>query len=225
MKKDLIAAAIAIFLIVLIASGTKIQSVDDYYLTHIDDITEDSETVTLSIRCDTVLDNWDKLDEELKFEKYVPQSGVILQEFTLVLRKNDTVYDILNRAVRHKKIHMECVYSANYGSVYVQGINHLYEFSCGELSGWMYEVNGVFPNYGCSKYVLKNGDKIEWVYTCDLGRDVGGYMGDICSSLGGRGANPLGGGFFTGGIVANSLGGVSLFGDFAAAKRYSGVLA
>lgn len=216
MKKDLIAAAIAIFLIVLIASGTKIQSVDDYYLTHIDDVTENSETVTLSVRCDTVLDNWDKLDDELKFEKYVPQSGVILQEFTLVLRKNDTVYDILNRAVRHKKIHMECVYSANYGSVYVQGINHLYEFSCGELSGWMYKVNGVFPNYGCSKYVLKNGDIIEWVYTCDLGRDVDGYMGDISSSLGG---------FFTGGIGANSLGGVSLFGDFAAAKRYSGVLA
>ena len=183
MKKDLIAAAIALFLIVLIACGTKIQSVDDYYLTHIDDITEDSETVTVSIRCDTVLDNWDKLDDELEFEKYVPQSGVILEEFTLVLRKNDTVYDILNRAVRHKKIHMECVYSANYGSVYVQGINNLYEFSCGELSGWMYKVNGVFPNYGCSKYVLKNGDKIEWVYTCDLGRDVGGYMGDSASGL------------------------------------------
>ena len=211
MKKDLIAAAIAIFLIVLIASGTKIQSVDDYYLTHIDDITEGSETVTLSIRCDTVSDNWDKLDDELKFEKYVPQSGVILQEFTLVLRKNDTVYDILNRAVRHKKIHMECVYSANYGSVYVQGINHLYEFSCGELSGWMYKVNGVFPNYGCSKYVLKNGDKIEWVYTCDLGRDVGGYMGDIGSSTGGC--------FFTGGV------GVNLYGGFAVADRYRGVSA
>lgn len=222
MKKDLIAAAIAIFLIVLIASGTKIQSVDDYYLTHIDDVTENSETVTLSVRCDTVLDNWDKLDDELKFEKYVPQSGVILQEFMLVLRKNDTVYDILNRAVRHKKIHMECVYSANYGSVYVQGINHLYEFSCGELSGWMYKVNGVFPNYGCSKYVLKNGDKIEWVYTCDLGRDVGGYMGDISSSLGG---------FFAGGVGGNSLGCVGAYpnvisvGCFTDINCYSGVLA
>ena len=68
MKKDLIAAAIVIFLIIVIASGTKIQSVDDYYLTHIDDIREDSETVTISIRCDTVLDNWDKIDDGLKFE-------------------------------------------------------------------------------------------------------------------------------------------------------------
>ncbi len=178
MKKDLIAAAIVVFLIIVIASGTKIQSVDDYYLTHIDDIKENSEIVTISIRCDTVFDNWDKLDDELKFEKYIPQSGAILEEYAMVLRKNDTVYDVLNRAVRHYKIQTECVYSVNYGSVYVRGINQLYEFSCGELSGWMYKVNGEFPNYGCSKYLLKDGDKIEWVYTCDLGRDVGGYMGE-----------------------------------------------
>ena len=29
----------------------------------------------------------------------------------------------------------------SYGSVYVQGINYLYEFSCGPLSGWMYPVS------------------------------------------------------------------------------------
>ena len=61
----------------------------------------------------------------------------------------------------------------SYGSVYVQGINYLYEFSCGPLSGWMYKVNEVFPNYGSSKYELEDGDVISWVYTCDLGRDVG----------------------------------------------------
>lgn len=179
MKKDIVAILIIVFIVVIIACGTKIQSVDDYYLTHIDDIKEDSETITLSIRCDTVLDNWAQLDDNLKYEKYVPQSGIILDDYVMVLRKDDTVYDVLNRAVRHHKIQMECVYSANYGSIYVQGINQLYEFSCGELSGWMYKVNGVFPNYGCSKYTLKNGDVVEWVYTCDLGRDVGGYMGEI----------------------------------------------
>ncbi len=179
MKKDIVAILIIVFIVVIIACGTKIQSVDDYYLTHIDDIKEDSETITISIRCDTVLDNWAQLDDNLKYEKYVPQSGIILDDYVMVLRKDDTVYDVLNRAARHHKIQMECVYSANYGSIYVQGINQLYEFSCGELSGWMYKVNGVFPNYGCSKYTLKNGDVVEWVYTCDLGRDVGGYMGEI----------------------------------------------
>ena len=38
----------------------------------------------------------------------------------------------------------------------------------------MYKVNEWFPNYGCSRYVLKNGDDVVWCYTCNLGYDVGG---------------------------------------------------
>jgi hypothetical protein len=33
--------------------------------------------------------------------------------------------------------------------------------------------NGWFPNYGCSKYTVQDGDVINWVYTCNLGKDVG----------------------------------------------------
>ena len=179
MKKDLLAICIVILLLVFVCTGTKIQSVDDYYLTHIDDITEDSETVFLSIECGTILDNWDDLDPALRYEKYVPSDGIILERTEYVLRPKDTVYDILDRAVRYNKIQME-YQGANensFGSVYIQGINYLYEFSCGPLSGWMYRVNGEFPNYGCSKYELKDGDVIEWVYTCDLGRDVGSDWG------------------------------------------------
>lgn len=175
MKKDLFAIAIVVFVLIFVFSGTKIQTVDEYYLTHIDDIREDSETIYLTIRCDTILDNWNDLDPALKYEKYVPSDGVILMRTEYVLRKGDTVYDVLDRAIRHNQIQMECIYSQNYGSIYVQGINHLYEFSCGELSGWMYMVNGEFSNYGCSKYELKDGDEIVWCYTCDLGRDVGCY--------------------------------------------------
>lgn len=177
MKKDLFALAIIIFILIVVFSGTKIETVDEHYLTHIDDIKEDSETIFLTIKCDTILDNWDKLDSALKNEKYVPEDGVILERTEYVLRKGDTVYDILDRAVRYNKIQMECIYSNNYASIYVQGINHLYEYSCGELSGWMYMVNEKFPNYGCSKYVLSDGDEIVWCYTCDLGRDVGSDWG------------------------------------------------
>ena len=173
MKKDLFVLCVIVFIVVLLISGTRIQSVDDYYLTHLDDITEDSETVFLTIRCDTIPDHWEDLDPALRYEEYVPSDGVILARTEYVLRDGDSVYDILDRAVRHNKIQMECIYTQNYGSIYVQGINHLYEFSCGELSGWMYMVNGVFPNYGCSKYTLSDGDEIVWCYTCDLGRDVG----------------------------------------------------
>ena len=51
----------------------------------------------------------------------------------------------------------------------------LYEFDVGSQSGWMYKVNGWFPNYGCSRYALQQGDEICWMYTCvGLGEDIGG---------------------------------------------------
>ena len=180
MKKDVIAIFAIILIIAAVISGTNIQSVDEYYLTHIDDITPDSKTVKISIRCDTVLENYDDLDPALQSEEYVPTDGVILPETEYVLRPGDTVFDILNRAVRYNKIQMEYqgADENSFGSVYVKGLHWLYEFSCGPLSGWMYKVDGKFPNYGCSKYLLEDGQTIEWVYTCDLGDDVGGgYMG------------------------------------------------
>ncbi|QQP13288.1 DUF4430 domain-containing protein [Lysinibacillus agricola] len=135
-------------------------------------------TVTIAIRVDTLLKHWDKLDASLQSEKYVPKNGIILKTTTYeLLSEKDTVWDVLQRATKEHKIQME-YQGANeniYNSVYVEGINHLYEFSAGELSGWMYKVNGVYPNYGCSQYVLKDGDVIEWNYTVDLGRDLGHY--------------------------------------------------
>lgn len=177
MRKDILAVFGIIMILAVIVNGTEIQSVDEYYLTHIDDITPESKTVTVSIRCDTVLDNYSELDPALRSEEFVPSDGVILAPTEYVLRDGDTVFDILDRAVRYNRIQME-YQGANknsYGSVYIRGIHYLYEFSCGPLSGWMYRVDGEFPNYGCSKYELRDGQVIEWVYTCDLGNDVGCY--------------------------------------------------
>ena len=87
-----------------------------------------------------------------------------------------SVYDILQREMRNNRIHMESQFTAMYNSAYVQGINNLYEKDCGQWSGWMYEVNGWYPNYGCSRYQVQDGDNIEWHYTCGLGRDLGAGM-------------------------------------------------
>lgn len=52
----------------------------------------------------TILDNWDKLDKALRFEKYVPSDGLILPRTEYMLRDGDTVYEILDRAIRHGRI-------------------------------------------------------------------------------------------------------------------------
>lgn len=145
---------------------TNIQSVDDYYLDHIDDIKPDSQTVFVSISCDTVKD---KLSAY-----YLPPDGCILAKTEYVLRDGDTAFDLLVRATKHNKIQMEYegVKGNSLGTVYVKGINYLYEYDVGETSGWMYKVNGNIQNVGCSNCVLSEGDVVEWVYTCNLGKDV-----------------------------------------------------
>lgn len=136
-------------------------------------VTNKEFTCTLSVRCDTILQNIAWLDKE-KVD-IVPKDGVIFAEKTVTFYDGESVFDLLFREMKQNEIHMEFENTPIYNSAYIEGIANLYEFDCGELSGWMYKVNGWFPNYGCSRYRLKARDKVEWVYTCDLGVDVGGY--------------------------------------------------
>lgn len=139
-----------------------------------DAVISDKElTCTLSVRCDTILRNIAWLDKEKA--SIVPKDGVIFAEKTVTFYEGGSVFNLLLREMKRNKIHMEFEDTPIYNSAYIEGIANLYEFDCGELSGWMYKVNGWFPNYGCSRYQLKAGDKVEWVYTCDLGVDVRGY--------------------------------------------------
>ena len=129
-------------------------------------------TVTLEIRCDTLSSDMSKLQNPA-IEDYIPADGTILERSTYKGTTDNTVFDALNTLCRNNDIQLEFSYTPIYESYYIEGINYLYEFDGGNLSGWMYKVNGWFPNYGCSSYYLSDGDVIEWVYTCDLGKDVG----------------------------------------------------
>ena len=130
-------------------------------------------TVVLSLRCDTLLNNMNLLNKEK--HELVPTNGVIFPEAYVTVYEGESVFNILQREMKRAKIHMEFVNTPIYNSAYIEGINNLYEFDAGELSGWIYRVNGWFPNYGCSRYQLKPGDILEWLYTCDNGRDLGEY--------------------------------------------------
>ena len=129
-------------------------------------------TCTFSIECSTILNNLDQLDPE-KLEM-VPSGGTILATTTVTFYEGESVFDVLQRVCKEKGIHLESSWTPIYNSAYIEGIHNLYEFDCGALSGWMYRVNGWYPNYGCSRYQLQDGDVVEWRYTCDLGNDIGG---------------------------------------------------
>lgn len=132
----------------------------------------DTKQCTITIRCDTILDNMDNLTAGK--EAYVPANGVILDTSTVEFSEGETVFDVLQRVCDYAGIQLEYSWTPMYDSYYIQGINNLYEFDCGAQSGWMFKVNGWFPNYGCSKYTLEDGDDIVWCFTCNgLGADVG----------------------------------------------------
>ncbi|MEI4828564.1 DUF4430 domain-containing protein [Bacillus sp. FJAT-53711] len=85
------------------------------------------------------------------------------------LQDGDTVFKVLARTMKQKGIQMEA--SGSGSSVYVRGINNLYEKDKGDLSGWMYRVNGANANISAGKYKVKQGDKIEWFYALDYRKE------------------------------------------------------
>lgn len=157
-KNFLAIACIAAALIALVFV-LDVQSAEDYY----DGAAPKKDvvgTVTLEISCSTVAGQGE----------HIPADGVILAETTMPMAAGDTVYTILTDAARTYGLHMEA--SGANGLMYVHGIGNIYEFDFGELSGWVYLVNGESAAVGCDQYVLRDGDHIQWHYTLTLGKDI-----------------------------------------------------
>lgn len=115
--------------------------------------TSHQDTCTISISCATILNNMDKCDESKR--GLVPADGVILPAVTVTFSQGESVFDVLQRVCKERKIPMEFSWTPMYNSAYIEGIYNLYEFDVGDGSGWMYKVNDWFPNYGCSRYQVQ----------------------------------------------------------------------
>lgn len=135
---------------------TTFQSVDDHYQ-NIAPAGDTVGTVTLTIRCDTIAD---------RSAAHIPDDGVVLETTVFSIGEGDTVYDVLQRAAAAHRIHLET------SGGYVEGIAQIYEWDHGDLSGWMYTVNGKTPSVGCAEFVLFPNDEIVFSYTCNMGEDL-----------------------------------------------------
>ena len=132
---------------------------------------ENAHTCVLSISCATILDRMEDCAPEKR--DLVPEDGWILAPAEVPFAEGDTAFDVLKDECRRRGIHMEFSLTPAYGTAYVEGIGNIYEMDAGSLSGWTYMVNGEFFNYSASEYPLADGDEVAWLYTCDLGADVG----------------------------------------------------
>lgn len=71
------------------------------------------------------------------------------------------------------------------------------EFNHGSGSGWMYCVNDIFPEFGLSKCVLKDGDVLRVRYTTDYGSDVRTALVERLKTVVSEAEETLSGGSYT----------------------------
>jgi len=160
--KNFIFISICFLVVLCIFIFSDIQTKDSYYNSN--GISKENAVGKVSISIDC------KVLKNFSDNSYIPKDGIILNETEFAICQGETVYDILVEATKKYSIHME-----NNGTselAYISGINYLYEFDYGDLSGWIFKVNGVESSVGCSSFVLSDGDVIEWCYTLNYGKDI-----------------------------------------------------
>ncbi|WP_238540496.1 S-layer homology domain-containing protein [Paenibacillus mucilaginosus] len=96
------------------------------------------------------------------------EKGTILSSAQVSLQSVDTPYSVLIRQLGADRVKS----SGSGSTAYVQGIDGLYEFDRGPLSGWMYAVNGTYLSSGADSVTLQSGDTVAWRYTLDGGKDL-----------------------------------------------------
>ncbi len=99
---------------------------------------------------------------------------VFFRKQAIKIEPGETAFSLLEKTGLSLDVDMNTQYG-----VYVSGIEGLSETDEGPESGWLYRVNGVFPGHSAALERVYEGYYVEWLYTRDLGKDVGGYMPGI----------------------------------------------
>lgn len=157
--KNFIVVALVATLAIAGVCLTDIKTADDYYSSSIEKENVIG-TVTLTIRCDTIVGRGEN----------IPSDGIILDTVQLPISEGDTVYTVLTDAARAYSLHIDR--KGGSSGAYIRGIEYIYELEYGDLSGWIYTVGGVQPSVGAGSFVLHDGDNVEWHYTLSLGNDI-----------------------------------------------------
>jgi hypothetical protein len=95
---------------------------------------------------------------------------IILKPTKIPIKSETTVLDIL--FLVGKEMGIPVSVSGRNSTAYVDGINNLFEFDYGPMSGWVFTVNDKVPTKSAGIYYVVNGDEIRWAYTENLGKDV-----------------------------------------------------
>ncbi len=121
--------------------------------------------ISFEIQCHRIMNHKELWKDGI--EEIIPENGIFYSG-SVDYEEGKNVYDLLKKICKDNNIAMDSKYTPMYGTYYIQGIGNLYEFDCGEQSGWKYSVNGDIPNVGCSSYSVKEGDVIVFFYDYEI---------------------------------------------------------
>ena len=145
--------------------------------------TEIKDFCTVRIECKTIYENLSKLKSGKV--NFLPTSGVIIDNVKVELNGGESAFDVIKKACEENVctdkckycqangVQIEYTYTPAFNNYYIEGIHQIYEKDCGTQSGWMYSVNGAFPDVGTSSYKVSSGDVIVFSFTCNMGEDIG----------------------------------------------------
>lgn len=159
MKKDIKIILTIVFIVGVIVGGI-------FGINAIVNINSNNEIVgevTLIIRCDTVADQ--SVDHP-----NIPADGSIVDRAKVKITAGYTAYDLIKNVTREKGIHTDIETT---GFVYIKAVSNIYAGSFGDWSGWIFKFNDSCPNEACNAIVLKDGDKVELLFSRDGGSDLG----------------------------------------------------
>ena len=145
--------------------------------------TETKDYCTVRIECKTIYDNLTKLKSGKC--SFLTTSGVIIDNVKVELQGGESAFDVIKKACEENVctdkckycqasgVQIEYTYTPAFNNYYIEGIHQIYEKDCGTQSGWMFSVNGEFPDVGTSSYEVSPGDVIVFSFTCNMGEDIG----------------------------------------------------
>lgn len=140
-----------------------IRTPEEYYADRSESGRSDGITVTVSVDCGEVLSRMDSIDPAINPPEVIPEDGVILYPCEVSVPEGGSALDALIAAARGDRVQVD-YRGTSYGA-YIGGIGHVYEFGFGAMSGWLYRVNGEYPQCSAGAYILSEGDVVEFVYT------------------------------------------------------------
>lgn len=95
--------------------------------------------------------------------------GTLINTTEASFKEGDTILDVLLQITKKQEMYVD--YTGSGAMAYVVGIDNYYEFDYGPKSGWTCKLNGSTLTKSSDAIKVKEGDRIDWMYTEDYSNE------------------------------------------------------